>query len=223
MSQDLCLRQDVERELGWEPMARAAEIGVGIKDGIVTLSGVVDNYEAKRAAERAAARVRGVKAVSSELEVKPARVTDRTGQDIAWSVANVLACHPVVHGDRIRVVVSQGWVTLEGCVDSRSERSAAEDAVAGIAGVGGVTNLISVAAARSEDELQAEVEAALRRCTEVDWRRIVAEARQNCVTLWGSVHSLAEREAAEQAVWSAAGVREVSNHLTVACGVVDGQ
>ncbi len=215
MPQDLSLREDVERELGWEPSVRPAEIGVGVKDGIVMLSGVVPSYAAKRAAERAAARVRGVRAVCSQLEVRPQGLGDHSDSDIAWAAANVLAWNAMVPADHIRVHVSQGWITLEGSVDWRFQRTAAEDAVAELAGVVGVTNLVTVSPSVPAEEMKGEIETALKRSAEVDSRRIIVETRGDCITLWGTVDSWAQRAAAEQAAWSAPGVREVSNHITV--------
>lgn len=215
MSEDLCLRQDVERELGWEPLVRSAEIGVSVKDGIVTLNGVVESHEAKRAAERAAARVQGVRAVSSQLEVAPPG-SERHGDDeVAWAAANALAWNPLIPVDRIHIEVSLGWVTLEGSVEWRFQRRAAEDTIADLAGVTGVTNLITVAPMVPPDEISQEVERAVDKDCPAFARRIVVEMRGDCVTLWGSVRSMEQRETAERAAWSVAGVRDVSNHITV--------
>ena len=203
--------------MGWEPAIRPAEIGVAVKDGIVTLHGVVDSHAVKRVAERAAARVLGIRAVSSQLEVGQSGLHGRTDADIAWSVANVLAWNALIPADRIRIEVSSGWVTLEGFVDWRFQRLAAEDVVAELAGVEGVTNMITVCPAVPPDDMKREVEAALNQSSKAIGRRVVVEAHRDCVTLWGSVSSQNQREAAEQAAWSAAGVREVSNHITVGC------
>ncbi|HUA20245.1 MAG TPA: BON domain-containing protein [Bryobacteraceae bacterium] len=219
MPDDLSLREDVERELGWEPIVRSAEIGVAVRDGVVMLTGAVDSYAVKRAAERAAERVRGVRAVSSQLEVRPAVSAGRTDPDIAWSAANVLAWNALVPAERIRVAVSEGWVTLEGTVDWRFQRTAAEDAAADLAGVVGVTNLINVSPPVPVEETKDEIETALHRNAEIDARRIIVEVRGDCVTLWGTVDSWAQRESVERAAWSAPGVREVANHVTVEAGV----
>lgn len=215
MSQDLSLREDVERELGWEPMIRSAEIGVGVRDGVVTLMGTVESFAAKRAAEHAAARVQGVKAISSQLEVRPAPLAERSDADIAWAAGNVLAWNTLVPAGRVQVEVSHGHVTLEGTVDWRFQRTAAEDAVVNLAGVTRVTNLITLSPAVPAEELKNEIEAAVKRDGVVAAHRIVVEVSHDCVTLWGSVHSWAEREAAEQAAWSVPGVHELSNHITV--------
>lgn len=215
MFQDKSVREDVIRELDWEPAVCGTEIGVGVKDGIVTLSGVVDSHAAKRAAEKAAARVRGVRALSSQLEVKPVGPAERTDADIAWAAANALAWNALVPQERISVSVTRGWIILEGAVERRFQKMAAEDAVADLAGVVGVTNLIAVRPAVLAQELKEEIENALGRCADVNPRRIVVEVDGDCAKLWGCVGSLAQREAAERAAWSAPGLRELSNHLTI--------
>jgi osmotically-inducible protein OsmY len=215
MFQDKAVREDVIRELDWEPVIHATEIGVGVKDGIVTLSGLVDSHAAKRAAERATARVRGVRAVSSQLEVKPVGPAERTDADIAWAAANALSWNALVPKERISVSVTHGWILLEGAVERRFQKMAAEDAVADLAGVAGVTNLIAIRPVVPAQQLKQEIETALERSAEIYAQRIVVEVEGDCVRLWGCVGTLAQREAAERAAWSAPGLREVSNHLTI--------
>ncbi len=219
MFQDKSVQEDVIHELDWEPVVRSTEIGVGVKDGIVTLSGVVDSHAAKRAVERAAGRVRGVRAVSSQLEVKPLGPAERTDGDIAWAAANALAWNALVPQERVTVSVTHGWIVLEGAVERRFQKVAAEDAVADLAGVVGVTNLIALRPAVPSRELKEEIETALGRCADVDSRYIVVEVEGDCARLWGCVGSLAQREAAERAAWSAPGLRELSNHLTIESAV----
>ena len=220
MSQDLSLREEVERELSWEPVVRSAEIGVGVRDGVVTLMGTVDTFTAKRAAEHAAARVRGVRAISSQLEVKLTGSIERNDADIAWAAANVLAWNSLVPAERVQVQVSHGHITLEGSVDWRFQRTAAEDAVANLAGVTGLANLITVSPAVPADELKGEIEAALIRGVGTVARRIIVEVANDRVKLWGCVAAWAEREAVEQMAWSVAGVHEISNHITVESAMV---
>lgn len=215
MFQDKSVREDVIRELDWEPIVCSTDIGVGVKDGIVTLNGVVDSHAAKRAAERAVARVRGVRAVSSQLEVKPAGPAERNDADIAWAAANALAWNALVPQDHVTVSVTNGWIVLEGAVERRFQKMAAEDAVADLAGVVGVTNLIAICPAVLAQELKEEIETALARCADLNARRIVVEVDQDCARLWGCVGSLSQREVAERAAWSAPGLRELSNHLTI--------
>ncbi len=220
MFQDKSVREDVIRELDWEPVVRGTEIGVGVKDGIVTLNGAVDSHAAKRAAERAAERVRGVKAVSSQLEVKPVGPVERTDADIAWAAANALAWNALVPPEHVSVSVTRGWIVLEGAVERRFQKMAAEDAVADLAGVVGVTNLIAVQPAVAPRELKEEIEMALQRCADLDASRVIVEVEGDRVRLWGCVGSMSQREAAERAAWSAPGLRELSSHLTVETGVV---
>jgi osmotically-inducible protein OsmY len=212
---DKSVQEDVIRELDWEPVVHSTEIGVGVKDGIVTLSGVVDSHAAKRAVERAAARVRGVRAVSSQLEVRPVGPAERSDADIAWAAANALAWNALVPPERVTVSVTRGWIVLEGAVERRFQKMAAEDAVADLAGVVGVTNLIAVRPPVPAQELKEAIESALRRCADIDDRHIVVEVDGDCGRLWGCVSSLAQRDAAERAAWSAPGLRELSDHLTI--------
>jgi osmotically-inducible protein OsmY len=140
---------------------------------------------------------------------------ERSDADIAWAAANVLAWNALVPPDRISVSVTKGWIILEGAVERRFQRTAAEDAVADLAGVAGVTNLIALRPAIPAQELKEAIESALQRCADVNRQRIVVEVDGDCARLWGCVGSLAQREAAEGAAWSAPGIRELSNHLTI--------
>jgi len=221
MSQDLRLREDVQREMEWEPVLHSAEIGVCVKDGIVTLLGTVDSYPAKRAAERAASRVRGVKAVSSQLEVKTGP-GGRSDADIAWAAANALSWNTLLPTDRIRVEVSGGWVTLEGSVDWRFQRTTAEQTVANLAGVRGITNLVALNPSIPASEMKEQIEAALRRKAGLDAARIVVEPDRDRVVLWGSVGSAAQREIVDEIAWATPGVSEVSNHITVESAAASG-
>jgi osmotically-inducible protein OsmY len=213
---DLELKKSVESELNFEPSINAAEIGVAAKNGVITLSGRVPSYWEKIAAERAAARVSGVKAVANELEVRLPGSSERTDEDIAQAAVDSLTWSVLVPQDRIKVKVSKGWVTLEGNVDWQYQKSAAEKAVRKLYGVVGVSNLIEVKPAVSKAEVKSSIEAALKRLAEVDANRIRVDTEDGKVVLSGSVRSWFEREEAERAAWAAPGVRSVEDRIAIA-------
>lgn len=213
---DLELKRAVESELSFEPSINAAEIGVAVKDGVVTLSGRVPSYWEKVAAERAAARVTGVKAVANELEVRLPGMSERKDEDIARAAVDALKWNVLVPEERIKVKVSKGWVTLEGSVDWQYQKSAAEKSVRRLVGVVGVSNLIEVKPAVSKAEVKSAIESALKRLAEVDSNRIRVDTEDGKVVLSGTVRSWFEREEAERAAWSAPGVRTVEDHIAIA-------
>jgi osmotically-inducible protein OsmY len=212
---DLELKRNVESELNWEPSVNAAEIGVAVKDSIVTLTGHVQSYWQKIAAERAASRVSGAKAVVNELEIRLPSSSERTDEDIARAAVNALNWSISVPPDRIKVKVSKGWITLEGTVEWQYQKAAAEKAVRDLVGAKGVVNLVDVKPRASTVEVKAAIEAALKRSAEVDASHIKVEADGDKVTLRGTVRSWSEREEAERAAWRSPGVRSVDNRITI--------
>jgi osmotically-inducible protein OsmY len=175
----------------------------------------VRSYWEKIAAEKAALRVSGVKAVANELEIQLPGLSERTDEDIARAARNALDWSVLVPSDRIKVSVSKGWVTLEGAVEWQYQRSAAEEAVRDLIGVRGVSNLVEVKPRVSVNEVKSAIEAAIKRSAEVDASRIKVEADGDKVILRGTVRSAAERDEAERAAWRAQGVRVVENRITI--------
>jgi osmotically-inducible protein OsmY len=209
------LQLDVLEELSWDPSVEASAIGVAAKEGVITLNGHVPTYAEKTAAENAAKRVEGVHAVADELEVRLASSAVRDDADLAGAAINALKWNVAVPAERIKMVVQDGWVRLEGEVDWEYQRKAAANAVRFLMGVRGVSNGIRVKPRVQPGNVRAAITAALKRSAEVEAQQIRIEAANGRVTLRGDVHSWAERSAAARAAWSAPGVTSVEDHLSV--------
>ena len=206
---------DVLAELKWEPRVRPTEIGVMVKDGVVTLTGWVDSYPKRWAAEEAAHRVRGVRAVANDIEVRLPGDAERTDADIAAAAARVLEWHALVPKNQIKTTVSKGWVTLTGEVEWQFQRDEAERVVRNLLGVKGVINQITVKPQVTPSGLKEKIEEALLRSAKTDAERITAEVQGSKVILKGKVRTWMERQEAEQVAWSAPGVTSVENRITI--------
>jgi len=210
---DVELREAVLRQLEWAPEIASQDISVRAKEGAVTLTGFVQSYAEKVAAEKAAKSVYGAKAVANDIEV--AAMT-RTDPEIARDILAAMKLDLMVPDDRIKVGIHEGFVTLEGNVGWHYQREAAEHCARRIGGVRGVTNRIEMKPKTpTTTEVKAKIENALRRSAEVDARRITVFASDGTVTLCGNVRSWFEKEQAAQAAWAAPGVSAVIDHITV--------
>jgi osmotically-inducible protein OsmY len=209
------LQRRVLDELEWEPSVDAAHIGVIVNDGVVTLTGPVSSYPERMAAEQAAKRVIGVKAVANDLEVRPAFSAELSDTDIAQEVVRALEWDASVPDETIKTRVSKGVVTLEGEVRFQFQRQAAENAVRRLKGVKGYTNLIVIRPTLQAADVKHRIEAAFRRSAEIDASRVQVETADGRVVLRGRVRNWTEREEAKNAAWAAPGVTKVDDELKV--------
>jgi osmotically-inducible protein OsmY len=208
------IQKDVQAELKWDAQLQPNEIGVIVKDGVVTLTGWVDSFIKKWNAEDAAHRVAGVKAVANDLEVRLS--SERTDPDIAEAALHALEWDAMIPPGHVALTVSKGWVTLKGEVEWQYQKQEAERVVRRLMGVKGVSNLITVRPRATPGDLRKKIEDAIVRSAKLDAERITVDIDRSKAILKGTVRSWAEREEAERAAWSAPGILSVDNRITIA-------
>ncbi|QRF62903.1 BON domain-containing protein [Variovorax paradoxus] len=215
MKTDTQLRDDIQAELAWAPDVKSSDIGVIVKDGVVTLTGHLAHYAEKYAIERAVQRVHGVKALAVELTVKLPFDNQRTDADIALAAERALEWNVLVPDGKIRPMAEKGWLTLTGEVELEYQRSAAEIAVRNLMGVTGVSNLVKVKPKVTPADVEKKIHEALSRQAEREANKLSITVDGSQVTLRGTVHSWTERDAVQGAAWATPGVSVVVNDLFV--------
>jgi osmotically-inducible protein OsmY len=215
MKTDSQLQHDVMDELQWEPRVDHANIGVAATDGVITLSGFVGSYTEKLAAEQAARRVKGVRGLAEEIEVRLPNQAKTADPEIARRIADMFQWSALIPKDKIGIKVEHGWVTLTGTVDRYFQRKSAGDLVSRITGVKGVSNQIVIREVPSPVDVKDRIMAAFRRHADLDASTITVAAEGHTVKLGGKVHAWYERKIAEQAAWSAPGVSRIEDNIVV--------
>ncbi len=209
------LQKDVQEAIKWEPLLSVSEIGVIAKDGVVTLTGIVDSYAKKLEAEDAAKNVAGVKAVVEKIEIKFSNTGRRGDNEIANDVLNALKLNWEVPNDNVKVKVEDGWVTLEGELQWNYQKEAAKKSVRSLFGVKGVLNYIKIKSETHDEIEKKDIERALARNWTIDDKEVQVEVSGNRVTLNGIVHSLYQKDEAGRIAWNAPGVWSVDNELVI--------
>jgi osmotically-inducible protein OsmY len=210
------LQKDVQTAIAWEPLLTAAEVGVTVKDGIVSLTGTVDNYSKKREAENAAKGVIGVKAVVEEIKVKfnnfEGKIDDN---EIAIEILKALKWNTQIPSDKIKIKVENGWVTLDGELEWNYQKEEAKNTIENLSGVMGIINNISIKS-NPEDQIErSDIESALYRNSSLNTNKICVKVANHAVTLTGEVKSWFEKDKASQIAWKAKGVWAVNNDLAI--------
>ena len=209
------LQTDVQNAIKWEPLLNAAEIGVTAKDGVVSLTGVVDSYAKKLEAENAAKKVIGVKAVVEKIEVKFPNSWTKTNAEIANEVLGALKSNWLIPSDKVTVKVEDGWVTIEGELPWNYQKEAAKNAINWLTGVKGVTNNIKIKSESHDSIEQKDVENAIRRIWSLDDLDIKVKVSGTTVTLTGTVNTWFQKEEAGRIAWKTPGIWHVKNELAV--------
>jgi osmotically-inducible protein OsmY len=209
------LQKDVQNAIKWEPLLNAAEIGVTAKDGVVSLTGVVDSYSKKLEAESAAKNVAGVKAVVEKIEIKISSSWNKTNLDIANEVTTALKSNWMIPQDKVKVKVEDGWITLDGELPWNYQREAAKNAVKNLSGVKGVTDNLKIKSETHDEIEKAKVEKALNLSWSLNSHNINVKVSGTKITLTGAVNSWYQKDEAERIAWNTPGVWSVDDELLV--------
>jgi osmotically-inducible protein OsmY len=215
MKSDYQIQEDVMEELKWQPYLSTSQIGVAVSNGVVTLSGQVDSYSKKLAAENVAKKVSGVKAIAEDIQIDISLPDRKTDADVAGAVVNALKWHSAVREEKIKIKVEDGIVRLEGEVEWEYQRTSAKSAIENLAGVRGVINLITVKPRITPSEIQQKISSAFHRSATIDSGKVSVEVIGSKVILSGTVRSFAEKEDAQSAAWNAPGVTSVESKLEI--------
>ncbi len=218
MKSDRQIRDDVEAALDWDPSFDSRKIGVAVKDGVVTLSGHVNTFPDRSAAQKTALGVIGVKAIANEIEINLPLDAKRSDTDIASAAMIALKSNISVPSDKVKITVQDGWISITGKVDWWYQKNAAEMAVHYLRGVRGVSNNLTISAPPtkvSSSEVRSKIESAFQRQAHLYAQKIKVAVEGNTVTLEGEVPTWQERWEAETAAWSAPGVSKVQDHLVI--------
>ncbi|MFN5422700.1 MAG: BON domain-containing protein [bacterium] len=215
MKTDAQIQKDVIDELKWEPFLNASEIGVAVKNGVVTLSGMLDSYSKKIAAEKAVKRVAGVMAIAEDIQIGISPSYSKTDTEIAEAVLNALKWHTPVKEEKIKIKVEDGIVRLDGEVDWEYQKINAKLAIENLAGIRGINNFITVKPRAAAGDINKKIMSAFHRSATIDANHVTVEVQGSKVILRGKVRSLAEKEDAEFAAWNAPGVAALENKLVI--------
>lgn len=215
MRTDVEIRNDVLDELAWQPNIDETEIGIIVDKGVVTLTGTLDSYAKKMAAEKAVKAVKGVRAVADDIEVKYGTEFKKSDQEIAKAAADAIKWNYSVPDEQVSIKVDNGWVYLTGEVKWGYQKDAAKNAVENLLGVRGVSNAITLNQTVEPYQVKEKIKKALERSAEIEAQNINVMVEGHKVKLSGKVHSWTEKDEARRAAFLAPGVYEVENELEV--------